>query len=75
MTRCFSRLTGDSRLDASSEPLIAAAREALRNVARHAPGAPVNVFLDVDATRTEIFIREAGQLNLLAPAMPSIDDW
>lgn len=30
---------------------------------------------DRERPRTEIFIREAGQLNLLAPAMPSIDDW
>jgi len=30
---------------------------------------------DRDYPRTEIFIREAGQLNLLAPAMPSLEEW
>ncbi len=52
--------TGDAKLDGRGEELIAAAREALRNVARHAPGAPVNVFLDVSATGTELFIRDSG---------------
>lgn len=51
---------GDARLDSRSEEMIAAAREALRNVARHAPGAPVNVFLDIGATGTEMFIRDSG---------------
>ena len=51
---------GDARLDSRSEEMIAAAREALRNVARHAPGAPVNVFLDIGPTGTEMFIRDSG---------------
>lgn len=51
---------GDAKLDARNEELIAAAREALRNVAQHAPGAPVNVFLDVGAAGTELFIRDSG---------------
>jgi signal transduction histidine kinase len=51
---------GDAKLDAPSEELIAAAREALRNVSRHAAGAPVNVFLDIGAGGTELFVRDSG---------------
>ena len=51
---------GDTRLEAGSEELVAAAREALRNVARHAPGAPVTIFLDITAGAIELFIRDDG---------------
>jgi signal transduction histidine kinase len=51
---------GDHALDARGEALVAAAREALRNAATHAPGAPVLVFSDVTATRAELFIRDRG---------------
>ena len=51
---------GDARLDDRSEELIAAGREALRNAARHAPGAPVNVFLNVNGHGIELFVRDSG---------------
>ncbi len=51
---------GDARLDDRSEELIAAAREALRNAARHAPGAPVNVFLNINGHGIELFVRDSG---------------
>jgi signal transduction histidine kinase len=51
---------GDSKIDARGEELVAATREALRNAARHAPGASVYVFLDIDAVRAELFIRDNG---------------
>jgi signal transduction histidine kinase len=51
---------GDHRIDARGEAMVAAAREALRNAARHAPGAPVYVFLDVNPERAEMFIRDDG---------------
>ncbi len=51
---------GDRALDARGEELVAAAREALRNAARHAPGALVFVFSDIDGTRAELFIRDEG---------------
>jgi signal transduction histidine kinase len=51
---------GDHRIDARGEAMVAAAREALRNAARHAPGASVYVFLDVNADRAEMFIRDDG---------------
>lgn len=53
-------MIGDGELDRRGEELIAAMREALRNAARHAPGAAVNVFLDVSTTRTELFVRDSG---------------
>jgi signal transduction histidine kinase len=51
---------GDHTLDERSEALIGAAREALRNAARHAPGSPVFVFSDITADRAELFIRDQG---------------
>jgi signal transduction histidine kinase len=53
-------MIGDMKLDASSEELIAAAREALRNAARHAPGAPVNLFLNINGHGVELFVRDSG---------------
>lgn len=51
---------GDTKLDAKGEELVAATREALRNAARHAPGAPVFVFLDIGTVGAELFIRDNG---------------
>ncbi len=52
---------GDRALDAACEELVAAAREALRNAARHAGGAPVFVFCQVAPDgRVELFIRDEG---------------
>lgn len=52
---------GDRALDTACEELVAAAREALRNAARHAGGAPVFVFCQVAPDgRVELFIRDEG---------------
>jgi signal transduction histidine kinase len=51
---------GDTKLDSHSEELVAAAREALRNTARHAPGAPANVFLNINGEGIELFVRDSG---------------
>jgi signal transduction histidine kinase len=51
---------GDTKLDNRSEELVAAAREALRNAARHAPGAPVNIFLNINGHGVELFVRDSG---------------
>jgi signal transduction histidine kinase len=51
---------GDAKLDDRMEELIAAGREALRNAARHAPGAPVNVFLNINGHGIELFVRDSG---------------
>ncbi|MGH2872701.1 MAG: sensor histidine kinase, partial [Solirubrobacteraceae bacterium] len=51
---------GDRPLDPRGEALVAAAREALRNAARHAPGAPVLVFAEIGAGGAEVFVRDEG---------------
>jgi signal transduction histidine kinase len=51
---------GDTKLDARGEELVAATREALRNAARHAPGVPVYVFLDIGTVGAELFVRDNG---------------
>ena len=51
---------GDRRLDRATEALAAAAREALRNAARHAPGAPIFVFGQAGADGAEVFVRDEG---------------
>ncbi|MGH2916367.1 MAG: sensor histidine kinase [Solirubrobacteraceae bacterium] len=51
---------GDRALDARGEAMVAAAREALRNAARHAPGAPALVFCEIAGGRAEVFVRDQG---------------
>jgi signal transduction histidine kinase len=53
-------IVGDAPINAQNVELVSAAREALRNAARHAPGAPVNIFLDVGASGVELFVRDGG---------------
>jgi hypothetical protein len=51
---------GDRRLDRATEALAAAAREALRNAARHAAGSPIFVFCQASADGAEVFVRDEG---------------
>jgi signal transduction histidine kinase len=51
---------GDRPLDSRGEALVAAAREALRNAGRHAPGAPVYMFCEIGRDRAEVFVRDEG---------------
>ncbi len=51
---------GDRPLEASGEALVAATREALRNAARHAPGAAIVVFAEITDGRAEVFVRDQG---------------
>jgi signal transduction histidine kinase len=51
---------GDQALNGSGEELVAAAREALRNAARHATDAPVFVFCHVSGQGVEVFVRDEG---------------
>jgi signal transduction histidine kinase len=53
-------IIGDRSLDAGGEALAAATREALRNAARHAAGAPVFVFAQIEAKAVEVFVRDEG---------------
>jgi signal transduction histidine kinase len=51
---------GDRPLDPGGEALAAAAREALRNAARHGGGAPIVVFAELAAASVEVFVRDEG---------------
>jgi signal transduction histidine kinase len=51
---------GDAPLDERTTALVAAAREALSNAARHAPGAPISVFARVDPGHIMVFVHDRG---------------
>ena len=51
---------GERAIDPAGEALVAAAREALRNAARHAGGAPVVVFAEFKPAGVEVFVRDDG---------------
>ncbi|HWK25702.1 MAG TPA: ATP-binding protein [Solirubrobacter sp.] len=51
---------GDRPLDRAADALAAAAREALRNAARHAPGSPIFVFCQAGPDGAEVFVRDEG---------------
>lgn len=53
-------IIGDRSLDGAGEALAAAAREALRNAARHAGSVPVFVFAEISPTGAETFVRDEG---------------
>jgi signal transduction histidine kinase len=68
---------GDRALDPAGDALVAAAREALRNAGRHAPGAPVFAFGEITARRVEVFVRDEGPgfaLRDVAPERRGIRD-
>lgn len=51
---------GDTSLDERGAALVAAAREALFNAAKHAPGTPVSLFAEVNDRRVAVFVRDRG---------------
>jgi signal transduction histidine kinase len=51
---------GDAPVDDRGTALVAAAREALVNAAKFAGGAPVQLYAEVGADRTEVFVRDRG---------------
>ena len=51
---------GDAPLDEQATALVAAAREALLNSVRHAPGAPVSLFAEVGDRRVAAYVRDRG---------------
>jgi signal transduction histidine kinase len=51
---------GDCQLDEPAAATLAAAKEAMLNAAKFAPGAPVSVFAELSAQRLEIFVRDRG---------------
>jgi len=44
-----------------TEPLLAAAREAILNAARHSGAAAVSVYLEVEPDQATIFVRDRGE--------------
>jgi signal transduction histidine kinase len=68
---------GDRPLEARGEAMVAATREALRNAARHAPGAPIVVFAEITEARAEVFVRDQGpgfELDAVAAERRGIRD-
>ena len=59
-TRVDLVTVGDAPVDPRAEALLAATREALVNAARHAPGAPVAVFLRAGADQLQIYVHDRG---------------
>src|SRR5215218_3717082 len=53
-------ILGERALDRPTEALAAATREALRNAARHAAGAPIFVFVQASPDGAEVFVRDEG---------------
>jgi signal transduction histidine kinase len=53
-------VVGDARLDEASAALVASAREALFNAAKHAPDAPVSLFAEIDERRVAAYVRDRG---------------
>lgn len=70
-------LNGDRALDAGAEELVAAAREALRNAARHAAGAAIVVFAEIDDAAVAVYVRDEGpgfDLAAVAPERRGVRD-
>ena len=68
---------GDRALDSGGEALAAAAREALRNAARHAPGAAIVVFAELDGHGAAVYVRDDGpgfELDAVAPERRGVRD-
>lgn len=67
---------GDAPLDRAADAMVRAAREAIRNAARHA-GSPVRVFVEVGGGVRELFVRDTGagfDLSAVADARRGVRD-
>jgi len=53
-------IVGDRELDDRCRALVAAAREALVNAAKHAPGEPISLYAEATDGRVEAFVRDRG---------------
>jgi signal transduction histidine kinase len=51
---------GDGALDDAAGAVVAAAREAMLNAAKFAPGGPVSVYAEVADERIQVFVRDRG---------------
>jgi len=54
-------VVGDAPLDATSAPVVAAAREAVTNAAKHAGTGRVDVYAEVGPDAIEVFVRDRGR--------------
>ncbi len=61
---------GDRPLDERAEALVAAAREAVLNAVKFAPGAAISVYAEVQGERVEVFVRDRGPGFDLAAVPP-----
>jgi signal transduction histidine kinase/phage shock protein PspC (stress-responsive transcriptional regulator) len=52
---------GDTQLDDSIQPLVAAAREAVVNAAKHSGAARVDVYAEVSDGAVDVFVRDRGR--------------
>ena len=53
-------IIGDARLDDASTALVASAREALFNAAKHAPDSPLSLFGEIDERVVSVYVRDRG---------------
>ena len=53
-------LVGDVELDAATEAVVAAAREAMTNAAKFGAGSPIDVYSEVANGRVQVFVRDRG---------------
>jgi signal transduction histidine kinase len=51
---------GDAPMDERGSALVAAAREALVNAAKHAPGSPISLFGEIEERRVTAYVRDRG---------------
>jgi len=68
---------GDRALDRAGDALVGAAREALRNAARHACGAAIVVFAELDERQAAVYVRDEGpgfDLAAVAPERRGVRD-
>ncbi len=54
-------VVGDCAMDSTLEPLVGAAREALRNSARHSGCSELSLFSEVAADQVTVFVRDRGR--------------
>ena len=70
-------INGDRPLDGAGDDLVAAAREALRNAARHAAGSAIVMFAEIESGAVAVYVRDEGpgfDLDAVAPERRGVRD-
>jgi signal transduction histidine kinase len=52
---------GDAEMDDAKETVLAAAREALINAAKHSGAGNIDLYAEIDAARVQVFVRDRGR--------------